>query len=98
MQDVVDDSGAQVAATQGGCAIRGVSQGCTALRLVLTFRSLLLTMSDTSRPTESRPASASTEPVAVPAQPAGEKVATERPALDPTRYGDWEKNGRCIDF
>lgn len=19
-------------------------------------------------------------------------------ALDPTRYGDWEKNGRCIDF
>ena len=33
--------------------------------------------------------------------------ADERPAvpesggregLDPTRYGDWEKNGRCIDF
>ncbi len=31
--------------------------------------------------------------------------ATERPkeiggrgGLDPTRYGDWEKNGRCIDF
>jgi len=22
----------------------------------------------------------------------------DRPALDPTRYGDWEKNGRCIDF
>ena len=21
-----------------------------------------------------------------------------RPGLDPTRYGDWEKNGRCIDF
>ena len=20
------------------------------------------------------------------------------PAPDPTRYGDWEKNGRCIDF
>lgn len=20
------------------------------------------------------------------------------PKLDPTRYGDWEKNGRCIDF
>jgi hypothetical protein len=19
-------------------------------------------------------------------------------ALDPTRYGDWERNGRCIDF
>ncbi|OOG39650.1 DUF1674 domain-containing protein [Rhodanobacter sp. C06] len=55
-------------------------------------------MSDTSRPTESRPASASAEPPVVPAQPAGEKAATKRLAPDPTRYGDWEKNGRCIDF
>lgn len=22
----------------------------------------------------------------------------EPPALDPTRYGDWERKGRCIDF
>ncbi|MBN8727372.1 MAG: DUF1674 domain-containing protein [Xanthomonadales bacterium] len=22
----------------------------------------------------------------------------DTPRLDPTRYGDWEKNGRCIDF
>jgi len=21
-----------------------------------------------------------------------------RGGLEPTRYGDWEKNGRCIDF
>jgi hypothetical protein len=21
-----------------------------------------------------------------------------RAGLEPTRYGDWEKNGRCIDF
>ena len=21
-----------------------------------------------------------------------------KPKLDPVRYGDWEKNGRCIDF
>jgi len=21
-----------------------------------------------------------------------------RKGLEPTRYGDWEKNGRCIDF
>ena len=21
-----------------------------------------------------------------------------RGGLDPSRYGDWEKNGRCIDF
>jgi hypothetical protein len=25
-------------------------------------------------------------------------AATEPGGLDPTRYGDWEKNGRCIDF
>ncbi len=25
-------------------------------------------------------------------------LAREPSALDPTRYGDWEKNGRCIDF
>lgn len=35
-----------------------------------------------------------------------EDIATEEtaapeasdPKLDPTRFGDWEKNGRCIDF
>ncbi|HET7930981.1 MAG TPA: DUF1674 domain-containing protein [Rhodanobacteraceae bacterium] len=43
-------------------------------------------------------------------QPAASNTATPMPAakrerptpegddLDPTRYGDWEKNGRCIDF
>lgn len=28
--------------------------------------------------------------------PPGEIGGREGP--DPTRYGDWEKNGRCIDF
>ena len=31
----------------------------------------------------------------------GETRATEvggRDGPDPTRFGDWEKNGRCIDF
>ena len=27
-----------------------------------------------------------------------EKEINGRGGLDPTRYGDWEKNGRCIDF
>lgn len=35
-------------------------------------------------------------------QPATAAVAPEevggRGGLDPARYGDWEKNGRCIDF
>jgi len=30
-------------------------------------------------------------------EPAGPSHGAEAP-LDPTRYGDWEKNGRCIDF
>ncbi len=53
------------------------------------------TMTDTVRPPESTPASMPAEPAAVPGQGTGAK---EKPALDPTRYGDWEKNGRCIDF
>jgi hypothetical protein len=33
-------------------------------------------------------------------QPAPEKPPEigGRDGLDPTRYGDWEKAGRCIDF
>lgn len=30
-------------------------------------------------------------------EPAPE-VGGRRDGPDPTRYGDWEKNGRCIDF
>ena len=37
---------------------------------------------------------AAATPVAAPA----ETPSPSRPPLDPTRYGDWEKNGRCIDF
>lgn len=31
-----------------------------------------------------------------PAEPAKEIGGPKGP--EPTRYGDWEKNGRCIDF
>ncbi|MGY6554657.1 MAG: DUF1674 domain-containing protein [Wenzhouxiangella sp.] len=31
------------------------------------------------------------------AQPPRE-LGGRKSGLDPTRYGDWEKNGRCIDF
>ncbi len=35
-------------------------------------------------------------------QPENRKSPAEyggrKKGLDPTRYGDWEKNGRCIDF
>ena len=26
------------------------------------------------------------------------EIGGRQQGLDPTRYGDWEKNGRCIDF
>jgi len=27
-----------------------------------------------------------------------QKEVNGRGGLEPTRYGDWEKNGRCVDF
>ena len=33
-----------------------------------------------------------------PEPPPRPKEIGGRKGLDPTRYGDWEKNGRCIDF
>ncbi len=35
---------------------------------------------------------------AKPEQPPRPKEIGGRKGPDPTRYGDWEKNGRCIDF
>lgn len=45
-----------------------------------------------------KPMPASPEP-----QPVKEPESTVKPVKepeqpDPTRFGDWEKNGRCIDF
>ena len=36
------------------------------------------------------------QPVAAASEPAAEIGGPKGP--EPTRYGDWEKNGRCIDF
>lgn len=30
--------------------------------------------------------------------PEAASAPVQRPPPDPTRYGDWERNGRCIDF
>ncbi|MFZ5533832.1 MAG: DUF1674 domain-containing protein [Pseudomonadota bacterium] len=48
------------------------------------------------------------EPVAVPATVSPKPAAQQPPSppeeiggpkgLEPTRYGDWERRGRCIDF
>jgi hypothetical protein len=49
-----------------------------------------------------------TEPTKPQPEPQPPAPATQKPALpkeiggqkgpEPTRYGDWEKNGRCTDF
>jgi len=44
-------------------------------------------------PEPEQPPGAEPEPCATPAREIG-----GRGGPDPTRYGDWEKNGRCIDF
>lgn len=31
-------------------------------------------------------------------EPAPKETGGRASGPDPTRYGDWEKNGRCIDF
>ena len=43
------------------------------------------------------PPADATAPAAEPV-PALPREIGGRGGLEPTRYGDWEKNGRCIDF
>ncbi len=38
------------------------------------------------------------EPALAPPAPVRPREIGGRGGLDPTRYGDWEKDGRCIDF
>jgi len=47
-------------------------------------------------PKNEEPGPAATTSDSRPETAQDDKPATARP--DPTRYGDWEKNGRCIDF
>lgn len=51
---------------------------------------------ETRNPSESLPESV-TPPEAEPADERPVEIGG-RDGPEPTRYGDWEKNGRCIDF
>lgn len=48
-------------------------------------------------PVDSETKAQADAPTAPPAAEAPVEVGG-RDGPDPTRYGDWEKNGRCIDF
>ena len=55
-------------------------------------------MSDAVDPSEAPDGgSAKPEPSAQGQKPAPKEIGG-RGGLDPVRYGDWEKDGRCIDF
>ena len=55
-----------------------------------------------SEPDKSQPPDAPVSDSAPGTEPAGPisppKEVGGRDGPEPTRYGDWEKNGRCIDF
>ena len=53
----------------------------------------LMQTPETAEPQPPDSDAATTEPVKPPPPEVG-----GRKGLDPTRYGDWEKDGRCIDF
>lgn len=47
--------------------------------------------------TSSDPETGTTDRPEAPTAPASREIGG-RDGPEPTRYGDWEKNGRCIDF
>jgi len=55
-------------------------------------------MSDPQTPDPEPIAPAPAGGASVPAKPAPPEIGGRTSGLEPTRYGDWEKDGRCIDF
>ena len=49
-------------------------------------------------PSEGSSAKIPAEPTQPALTPVAQKEVGGRDGPEPTRYGDWEKNGRCIDF
>ncbi len=45
-----------------------------------------------------KPRDSNKEPAQITSQKQPPKEYGGRKGKEPTRYGDWEKNGRCIDF
>lgn len=62
-----------------------------------TLRPHTMTDHDVSADTAAQPADPSKTEVSKHADGRPVEIGG-RGGLDPTRYGDWEKNGRCIDF
>jgi hypothetical protein len=76
-----------------GGSVRARDQ-CDNAQVVLRHRHADMTGNDTD-PRDPEPARPND---ATPDATGRERPTPEGDGLDPTRYGDWEKNGRCIDF
>ena len=59
------------------------------------WHTLTMTERDPENKTESQESKPDDTAAAEPERP---REVGGRKGPDPTRYGDWEKNGRCIDF
>lgn len=57
-----------------------------------------MTTDHPSTPPAAAPAPAAHEPAKAPEAPPREPEFGGPSGLEPTRYGDWERKGRCIDF
>jgi hypothetical protein len=58
-----------------------------------TPRDMAESLPDSQRPAE---AAVSVVPATPPARVP--EIGGRKDGPEPTRYGDWEKNGRCVDF
>ena len=57
-----------------------------------------MTEATTPEPCEEAPAAPAEAPEPVRYAPRPVEIGGRRDGTEPTRFGDWEKNGRCIDF
>jgi hypothetical protein len=55
-------------------------------------------MPEPTSPANEQSGGIDSKPPERPASPVVPQEVGGRGGLEPTRYGDWEKNGRCIDF
>jgi len=76
----------------------GGSAGCPATVQVLGLQGVFKTIMHDPNVPEDRPPAASPGPTGRPEPGERPKEHGGRAGPEPTRYGDWEKNGRCIDF
>jgi hypothetical protein len=77
---------------------RGGNAGCPATVQVLGLQGVFKTIMHDPGVPEDHPPEASPGPTDRPPPGGPPKEHGGRKGPEPTRYGDWEKNGRCIDF